>query len=285
MIISSTIRVTLLPYSEKRIKCVKQQNLGVSTARNKGIEMAIGEFVTFVDGDDYINFDMLEKMYYFAESQKLDLTFCSFENNEYNDTTEIAQESSSNEYIRKMLQGKVQRSACGVLFNLDLIRKHSLAFDIDMSYGEDMLFTIKALLLTENKIGIIPYKYYVVEKRIGSAIRLMNQNQYERIQLLAQRLDQIFEYLNAKNEYELLLNRYYYFDILFSISHIVRSNIGFFKKLGKLRELKKSPHARECLNVKFESSKLVRIKALLIKYAPSIILMFFYKLNNTMKKV
>ncbi|WP_171653314.1 glycosyltransferase family 2 protein [Paenibacillus foliorum] len=269
---------------DTRIKYVKQQNLGVSSARNKGIEMAKGSFVTFIDGDDYITCDMLENMCSFAENQKLDITFCLFANSEHYKSSDKAQKILSSEYIKKMLEGKVQRTACGVLFNSEFIKKNSLIYDVDMSYGEDMLFTIKALLLTEINVGIVPHEYYVVENRSGSAIRIMNPNQYMRIQMLAQRLDKVFEIANSKSYYDLLLQSYYYSDILLSVSHIIKSKIGFLNKLKKLSELKRSPHARYVLKIKFKSSNSIRLKAVIIKYFPSTIILFIYMLNNRLKK-
>ena len=40
---------------DKRIRLIHQENAGVSAARNKGIELADGEYLTFVDGDDYVS--------------------------------------------------------------------------------------------------------------------------------------------------------------------------------------------------------------------------------------
>jgi len=59
------------------IKSFKKKNGGLSDARNYGIEKAIGEFIAFVDSDDWVELDMYEKMYNYAQKNKLDLVTCN----------------------------------------------------------------------------------------------------------------------------------------------------------------------------------------------------------------
>jgi glycosyltransferase involved in cell wall biosynthesis len=269
--------------SDMRIQYVNQENKGVSSARNKGIELAIGKYITFIDGDDYIESDMLEKMYSLSRRNNFDLTFCLFRNSNL-EMTFKTNTMTANDYIRKVIDGDVQRSACGALFSLALLKQNSLYFDIDMSYGEDMIFTIKALLVTKKDVGIDLNEYYVVENRPGSAIRKMNSDQFKRIQLLAQKLDEAFENTKLKHSLELSLHEYYFFDILRSISHIVNSEDSMSEKFDRIKELKKSPLSRKNLNIKFKSSISVKLKSNLIKCAPPVIIWFIYKLNNTIKR-
>lgn len=67
-------------YAEKdsRIKVIHKENGGVSSARNKGIEIATGEYIAFVDSDDYIHKNMYELMINIAKSNKSDITICDF---------------------------------------------------------------------------------------------------------------------------------------------------------------------------------------------------------------
>ena len=48
---------------DKRIKVIHQKNKGLAGARNSGLDVACGEYVTYVDGDDYIDCDGLERLY------------------------------------------------------------------------------------------------------------------------------------------------------------------------------------------------------------------------------
>ncbi|CCK83183.1 Protein of unknown function [Lactobacillus equicursoris 66c] len=50
-------------YTDSRIKVIHKANAGLGMARNSGIEMATGQYIMFVDSDDYIDLDMIEKLY------------------------------------------------------------------------------------------------------------------------------------------------------------------------------------------------------------------------------
>lgn len=61
------------------IKVFEQENSGQSVARNVGLKYATGDYIMFVDSDDYIELDMVEKMLLpFKKSKNLDLTFCDY---------------------------------------------------------------------------------------------------------------------------------------------------------------------------------------------------------------
>ncbi|MCM1322739.1 MAG: glycosyltransferase [Acetobacter sp.] len=58
---------------DKRFKIINQENAGLSAARNRGVEQAIGEFVAFVDSDDWIDLDFCEKLYLAAKENNADI--------------------------------------------------------------------------------------------------------------------------------------------------------------------------------------------------------------------
>lgn len=65
---------------DRRIKLIHQNNGGVSKARNVGLDAAQGEFIAFVDGDDYIVPDMYERMYKNLIKNKADISICGITN-------------------------------------------------------------------------------------------------------------------------------------------------------------------------------------------------------------
>lgn len=62
---------------DSRFKYLKQENQGQAVARNKGLEIACGEYISFIDSDDYIDLNMFEELYK-ASNQKYDLVVCDF---------------------------------------------------------------------------------------------------------------------------------------------------------------------------------------------------------------
>lgn len=63
---------------DERIKVIHKENGGLSSARNAGMEIAMGEYISFVDSDDYIDLQMLEKMYQSAARSNSDMVGCGF---------------------------------------------------------------------------------------------------------------------------------------------------------------------------------------------------------------
>lgn len=63
---------------DERVIVIHQKNMGVSYARNVGIEKSSGEYIGFVDSDDYVESDMYEKLYKFAIEKEADICCCGF---------------------------------------------------------------------------------------------------------------------------------------------------------------------------------------------------------------
>ena len=63
---------------DKRIKVIHKVNGGVSSARNAGLDIAVGEYIVFVDGDDYINSQMIETLYSVIVENNSDLVMCNY---------------------------------------------------------------------------------------------------------------------------------------------------------------------------------------------------------------
>lgn len=65
-----------LAAEDNRIRLFHQENSGVAMARNRGVKISNGKYITFVDGDDYLKEDYIEKMYNLAEKDDLDMVIC-----------------------------------------------------------------------------------------------------------------------------------------------------------------------------------------------------------------
>ena len=63
---------------DSRFRVIHKENGGLTSARNAGLAMAFGEWVMPLDGDDWIEPDMLEKMYAVAEKSQADIVYCDF---------------------------------------------------------------------------------------------------------------------------------------------------------------------------------------------------------------
>lgn len=137
---------------DKRIKVISKENGGVSSARNKGIEMATGKYITFVDSDDNIDKNYINTLVNNIKENYLV---------KVNTKNTLKEEIISREkYIKGIVSGKIQGVCWGYLFEKELL--NNIKFDVNTSYMEDTIF-IMQYLFKVSKIKILKEKLYYHE--------------------------------------------------------------------------------------------------------------------------
>lgn len=158
---------------DSRIRVLHKANGGLSSARNAGLEIAVGKYVYFLDSDDYISDQTLEKLVEVAEKDSADLVF--FDAVSFADAEDNFKVSQN--YIRKqnyktgkgtavfseMQKNDEFHSAVPLLFiKKDLLEQNDIRF-IDGIYYEDMLFTYQvfccAKVASQNKEAFYHRRY------------------------------------------------------------------------------------------------------------------------------
>lgn len=143
--------------NDDRIKIISIKNSGVSHARNIGIENALGKYIAFVDSDDYIKTDYLEKLYNNTENDSIDYVKASFNDAKISSKIEF-------KYIYKLLLNTYKLSNIwNCLIRLDIIKKYNIRFNEKCNYAEDFGFNIELLQKVKNFKGINYFGYYYVE--------------------------------------------------------------------------------------------------------------------------
>lgn len=163
---SEEIILKFLKKYPESIKYYKQENKGLSSARNLGIKKSKTKYIGFVDSDDYINKKMFEKMYNRIMS-KCDIVICGIEKCDVNGN-KIAyeqvgknEEMTAKETINKILSYRIQCYACNKLYKRRLFIENNIQYPEGRFY-EDIV-TIFKLLMVSNKVSIVgePLYYYV----------------------------------------------------------------------------------------------------------------------------
>jgi len=165
----------------ENILLIQKKNEGVSVARNVGLNSARGEYILFVDSDDFIAENSLENIYHFLISEEtIDLLIGrsyitdnnSLKREVYSfDSSFFSKKIEGVELLLKHNYGK--GSVWGAAFRRDFLKTHTLKFNNNLKNGEDSIFMIMCFLYAKN-IQFSDMILYLVNERDGSASRSWN---------------------------------------------------------------------------------------------------------------
>lgn len=143
-----------------RIRVIHKANGGVSSARNKGIDEARGEWVTFVDADDWLSPEALESLSsYFNDYEVIRFSMVSVFP-AYSKTRILNENWTRVEYIRLLVERHTLLGVCGGLYRLDMINEAGLRFREDIINGEDWLFQFQTVCCCEKLRVVNKGLYY-----------------------------------------------------------------------------------------------------------------------------
>ena len=167
--------------ANKRIKFFSENNSGISTARNRGLKEAQGEYITFVDADDYILPGMLSTMLGRAVTQDLDITCCSSKKDtgnqhvadmsdymKYNVETYIITPQNQRDYMYKLAINGRSGTVWAKLFRRRFLIDNKLEFHLK-AYSEDFVFSYNCFAAAKS-VGTIGESLYIYFDRKGSRI-------------------------------------------------------------------------------------------------------------------
>lgn len=153
----------------------KKENEGLGFARNTGLQYAHGEYVAFLDSDDWFERDMMERLYNECIKENLDVIYSEFNVDEYPGYRVVLRPEhlyvGKDEIEQLMLDivgaepsyisgVKFQCSACKGLYRKKLIDKYKLHFLSERGYiSEDSLFNLNVLYFAE-KVKTVPWQFY-----------------------------------------------------------------------------------------------------------------------------
>lgn len=160
-------------YKDKRIKYYKQKNSGIGKTRNKGIKNALGEYIGFIDSDDYVSKDFCEVMYNKAKKDKCDLVVSNF----YYDRNGVYEEFKAIKFKDTNLNDNpkllyyMNLGPCNKIYNRKMLKENDIYFDELLKY-EDVPFVCKAMNCAK-RIGKVEnyLSYYVIHENSQTTVR------------------------------------------------------------------------------------------------------------------
>lgn len=193
-------------YKDKIKVFHNKTNKGIGYNRNYGIKKVTGEYIGFVDSDDWVNETMYDKLYKKAKEDNLDLVLCNFHKmlEKENDLEEIA--SSEISYFKNTnlkqtpnLLLDVELAPWNKLYKKELIKE--ITFPENLKY-EDTIFVLKAMARSK-KIGMVDEKlnYYLVRSK--SETTVMNKKVYDILKVSKMMIDELksHDYYNDVKDY------------------------------------------------------------------------------------
>lgn len=181
-----------------KIKSYIKENGGQGSARNYGLKKTTGEYIGYVDSDDFVEKDMYKKLYNKAKENNYDIVVCGNYNvsEDYQNKNIDAFINNYNTDLENIFFGKM--AVWNKIYKRDILIKNKLEFKEKVWY-EDLAFTLKAIM-NSNIFAFIDEPLYDYLIREGST---MNNSNVKRNLEILEAFDDILSYIkhNKKEEY------------------------------------------------------------------------------------
>lgn len=211
---------------DSRIRIIDNQHQGVAKTRNTGIEQSTGEYIGFVDSDDYIDIDFFEKLYTSATENNSDIAIASIL--KHKKFFNIYNAKYTKEETAITIQDKIK--LCGdkkhfffyawnKIYKSSLIKNNNIEFSEGQIY-EDVMFAIKALYYSNKIISVYGTKYHYIEHE--NSLTKYKDKTGEKEHDLIKAYSELQEFCNSKN-----------IEIPERLNYYTKENFGFILNLYK----------------------------------------------------
>ena len=241
-------------------RVVYQENRGVSAARNRGMELAAGEYFVCIDSDDRIEPCYLEDLVQTAEAHpEFGHVICGFKSisnhHKYVFSEREALTTVSRRDYMRLFEEVLIQSPCLALYQSNIVRDHHLKMRTDLSLGEDLLFNLTYLdALGDILIGVINKPNYIyIDEAQTSLNRKYRNNLLSILEMIDQSLACYLEKWNITDDksmqlydnavfynYLSVLNNTFHKDSPMSLTEKISFNSGLLKKEKFRTALQKS---------------------------------------------
>ena len=196
---------------DDRIKVIHKKNGGLSSARNIGIKESLGQYITFVDSDDVLDFSMIETLYCFLKKENTDIAICSMKrtvdvyDNPIKRNMKIF---SGKEACEEMYEPDYSFfvAACGKIYKREVF--NDIRFPEGRIHEDD--FTMYKVFLRSRKVLFVNLPMYFYRSREGSITSSQfSEKNFDRYDALDQQLH-CFKKMNMSKAYKGVLSRYLY---------------------------------------------------------------------------
>nr|WP_302120613.1 glycosyltransferase [uncultured Ruminococcus sp.] len=262
---------------DSRIIPIFKQNSGVSDTRNRGLDIATGDYIGFVDGDDYIEPEMYETLLKNAIENNADISHCGYQmvfpsrvDYYYNTGKKVIQDNKKG--IRDIIVGDyVEPSPCIKIYRKNIV--NNLRMPINIKINEDVLFNFYAFVNSKKSVyEDLPFYHYILRKGSAATSKINQNKLFDPVRVRKE----IFEYSlkNLDNEIQSV-----------AYSSYLNSIINLYRVVSnsKLKEYKEESFILKAqikeIKGKFMLSKRIKTERFLFFHCTGL-LMFTYKIYD-----
>lgn len=262
---------------DSRIIPIFKQNSGVSDTRNRGLDIATGDYIGFVDGDDYIEPEMYETLLKNAIENNADISHCGYQmvfpsrvDYYYNTGKKVIQDNKKG--IRDIIVGDyVEPSPCIKIYRKNIV--NNLRMPINIKINEDVLFNFYAFVNSKKSVyEDLPFYHYILRKGSAATSKINQNKLFDPVRVRKE----IFEYSlkNLDNEIQSVAYSSYLNSIINLYRVVSNSKLKEYKEesfilKGQIKEIKG----------KFILSKRIKTERFLFFHCTGL-LMFTYKIYD-----
>lgn len=255
---------------DKRIVYIEQPNLGVSSARNKGIEVSTGDYIVFLDSDDYISENFLKTLMDKSDSNTLVGSYIKkvFRNkivNRYH-SSNIYQ---PHELLENIISDKEMGNVWGYLYDAKIVKL--IQFDPAIGFMEDAIFLVDYL----NKSKIIKVEYF------DNCYYYYRANPNSITRIKSERLKKCLDIEKALKKIDKITNYKYKFEICNKKTRIIESELSLSNSSEDFMKIVKKIK----LDGYIENKKRYIVFLYLYRNQKFLMLKMYYICRNIAKKI
>jgi glycosyltransferase involved in cell wall biosynthesis len=287
---------------DRRVRVIHQENMGLSGARDSGIAISTGEYLQFVDPDDYVDTNITECFVNALLDSKSDLIISGYKKVFYYSQSENKTITAS-----KHLQGKFSKvdflknfgelynemlinSTCNKLYSLKIIKEHGITSVLGLNRGQDLLFNLEYLKYC-NKFHVIGEAYYYYVQYGLESLRATTKFKKDLLENQQLLYSYIRKFLTDHNSYSeenfTNVENSFFNTIIGCLDHMYHPDNTYNgrDRIKKIREIVNDKQVRISLDEFSPNNRQGRLVGLLVGHKRiNLIALFFFIKSNIKNK-